>query len=396
MLAPPAFDSLTRRWNWCRPRSCVSGPLLALSVFLMLPLTAAADTLAQRYWVPRDQLSPAEASRVPEFCRGAYRPPAAVTAPVQRLSADSPLLDIAAPGDPVYAEADRGELTLDKEATLSGNVRIVQGSRRLLTDEATVDLQTRKLRIETELTLQDENALLSGQSAVADMDSKTASLTDAQFLLFAADMRGTAEGIEQDETGNKIMNAGSFTRCEPNNRNWRFTSRSLRIAKDDPFATARGAVLRVRDVPVFYTPYIRFPVTDERQSGWLFPNIGYSSEDGLDLAAPYYLNLAPHYDATLVPRYLGKRGLGLEAQFRHLSSWGESVWDGAFLPSDDLFDGTYDKDDFEELFPGERFRPADRWLLGMQHQGGFDDARFGGRFRTQVDYTPRSEPRSRK
>ena len=70
----------------------------------------------------------------------------------------------------------------------------------------------------------------------------------------------------------------------------------------------------MKGVPVFYTPYICFPVKDERQSGFLFPIIEVSGEDGFDLTLPYYLNLAPNYDATLTPRYMAKRGPKLVLQ----------------------------------------------------------------------------------
>lgn len=334
---------------------------------------SSAQTLAQRYWVPRSELTVEQLLAMPSYCAGEYQAPIGVAAPVGGV-----------PGA-IYAQADSVELVIDEQADLKGNVRIIQGTRRLLTQAASVDLTTRKVLMDQPVELQDSDVVLTGRSARADLKTKAATLQGSEFLLLAAAMRGSAGSIEQSPAGDKTMLQSRFTRCEPGNRNWSFSSSSLLVEQDSPFAVAKDAVLRIRDVPVLYLPYLRFPVSDERLSGWLFPTVGFSDEDGFDLAVPYYLNLAPHYDATITPRIMSKRGAGVEAEFRYLSSWGASSIGGALLPKDDEFNGTYDRDDFAELFPGQRFNPADRWLLNLDHQGSI------GQFRTLVDYTAVSD-----
>ncbi len=341
--------------------------------------TQRSGSLAERYWVPRAQLTPEQLLNLPGYCSGHYLPPAVPTQPQAAQGSSDPRTQA------IYAQAQRLEMVVEKQADLTGDVRITQGSRRLTSDAASIDLATRQLNLNQPVLLQDSEVLLQGQTASADLTTKAATLTDAEFLLLGPELRGSATTLDQNAAGDKVMRSGVFTRCEPGNNNWSFRSSSLKVKNESPFAVARNAVLRVRNVPVFYTPYISFPVTDERLSGWLFPTVGYSSEDGFDLAAPYYLNLAPHYDATITPKIMSKRGVGVEAEFRHLSGWGESIIGGGILPEDKLFDGTYDKDDFQELFPGERFEEADRWLLNLEHLGQL------GRFRTLVDYTAVSD-----
>ena len=147
-------------------------------------------------------------------------------------------------------------------------------------------------------------------------------------------------------------------------------------------------MLRVKSVPVFYTPYLKFPISDERVSGFLFPNLSYSDEDGVDLSIPYYFNLSPNYDATVVPRYLSRRGAGGEAEVRHMSSWQNTIVGGAYLPKDDLYNGRLDRDDFEDLGGVPvlgPFDPADRWLAAVDHDGQI------GPLRTLVDFTSVSD-----
>ena len=81
---------------------------------------------------------------------------------------------------------------------------------------------------------------------------------------------------------------------------------------------ADGAVLRFLGVPILAAPRLSFPLTDERKSGWLPPSFGLDSKSGLQLAVPYYWNIAPNRDATLTPQLSSRRGVGLDTEFRYL------------------------------------------------------------------------------
>src|SRR5262249_53673956 len=80
------------------------------------------------------------------------------------------------------------------------------------------------------------------------------------------------------------------------------------------------------------------PLNNERESGFLFPHVGYSERRGFDLGVPYYLNLAPNYDATLEPRVMTKRGGMLGGQFRYLDERSKGEIDFNYVPHDDEAD----------------------------------------------------------
>ncbi|MEM7096791.1 MAG: LPS assembly protein LptD [Pseudomonadota bacterium] len=290
---------------------------------------------------------------------------------------------------PLIAEADSLSHQLDGQSNLSGNVTIEQGNRVIVAQEVQLSEVDRVATFPTGVRMDQPGLSMQGGDATLELNTKQAELVDAQFVLTDVGIRGVARNLQQSESGDLVLQESQFTRCEPQNNGWVLSTDSLLIEEDEVFGTARGAVLRLKSVPVFYSPYLKFPVSDERVSGFLFPNIGYSDEDGLDLSVPYYLNLAPNYDATIVPRYISDRGAGAEAEFRYKSSWQETTFSGALLPEDDLYNGTLDRDDFDDL-GGEPvlgdFDPADRWLGGIHHEGG-----IGSRVRTFVDYTAVSD-----
>jgi len=92
--------------------------------------------------------------------------------------------------------------------------------------------------------------------------------------------------------------------------------------------------MRFKDVPIFYTPYISFPLGDERKSGVLFPSFGHSGSNGFDVEVPYYFNLAPNYDLTVTPGLLTGRGVQLAEDFRYLTAHSHGQFDATFLPND--------------------------------------------------------------
>ncbi|KAG1376897.1 hypothetical protein G6F59_018220 [Rhizopus arrhizus] len=79
-----------------------------------------------------------------------------------------------------------------------------------------------------------------------------------------------------------------------------------------------------------------FPVKKERKSGFLMPTYGTTSQGGFDFSLPYYLNLAPNYDATIQPRYFSKRGMQLGGEFRYLGAGYSGTLDGTYLPNDNI------------------------------------------------------------
>jgi LPS-assembly protein len=118
---------------------------------------------------------------------------------------------------------------------------------------------------------------------------------------------------------------------------------------------ARKARVDFKGVPILYLPYLSFPLSTDRKSGFLIPNVGVSERSGTDISAPYYLNLRPNLDMTLTPRYLSRRGLQLASEVRYLTPRSVGNLDIEYLPNDDEVD-------------------ADRRLASIQHLTRFSDS----------------------
>ena len=324
---------------------------------LIAPL-CVGEELAEGLW-QADSAGDADLFR----CPGRYAAPA-MPFPLDSDSTTFPLLVNAA------AMSSR-----ESRVEADGDVEIRQGNRRLAAGSATYDEAASTVRARGEVRFDEPGLSVRGTEASLDLDSPQAIVEDAEFVLTDLQLRGRAVRIAR--RGEVVeLAAASVTSCPPGDARWQIRARSIRLDAATEIATTRHARLQLGGVPVFYAPYLRFPVTGRRSSGFLVPDI-YDGPDGIDLSVPYYINLAPNYDATLTPRWIAERGFGIEGEFRHRSRWTDTALDAAFLPGDRDYDGEFRRPDAENV-PGG-FSPSDRWSLDIDHRG-----RRGG-FVTAVD-----------
>jgi LPS-assembly protein len=87
-------------------------------------------------------------------------------------------------------------------------------------------------------------------------------------------------------------------------------------------------------VPVLYVPYISFPLSDARQTGFLFPTVGSSSRSGAIVTVPWYWNIAPQQDLTLEPTLYARRGVDAGAEYRLLTASMSGTLNVNYLPHD--------------------------------------------------------------
>ncbi len=109
---------------------------------------------------------------------------------------------------------------------------------------------------------------------------------------------------------------------------WRFVADDIRVNQDEESATLYGSRVEVKDVPIFYMPYMTMPTSNKRKTGVLFPSFSLGSKNGLELDIPVYWNLAPNYDLLTNFHYMQTRGLQLKGDFRYLTetSRGNLQW----------------------------------------------------------------------
>lgn len=303
-------------------------------------------------WIPADQLTSDQKEQMAPYCSGIYSYSAEPTSNTATSDTKSTLAH-----QPAVIAADQIVHGLNGGSRMLGSIEIRQGSRLVTADTLTIGEDQRRLELQDHIEIADAEMVLLAKQAVIDLDGNRSKLEGAYYLLLESGMRGTASFLERDDTNRVKLRQGSFSSCEPNDNSWVFYADNIELDLESGFGSAKHMHLEVAGLPVFYAPYIYFPIDDQRHTGFLMPSFGSSSEGGFEIVTPYYVNLASNYDLTLTPRFMSKRGLLLDTEFRYLGSKYHGRLDLGILPGD--------RGDINPTL-GLSENP-DRWLVGWHH-----------------------------
>jgi len=182
---------------------------------------------------------------------------------------------------------------------------------------------------------------------------------------------GRASLIQRFANRNLLLRDATYTTCAPNDKAWMIRARELNLYEDEGRGTARDAVFEIHDTPVLYVPYMSFPTSKARKSGFLMPTNGYSNIGGVDLSVPYYWNIAPNYDATIVPHVYARRGVMLGGDARFLTEHSSGVLGGHFLPADRAFREYLNV--HQPSYPELQGVSDNRWSLYLREDTAFTD-----------------------
>lgn len=272
----------------------------------------------------------------------------------------------------VHVYADRVDATLDESARFSGNVELRRGNLHLFADELFYNQADNHLDAKGHIHLRkDDGETLLAPLLRYDLDTERGYSEDAQFQFAGSAGRGAAGRIHFEGRDRLQLESVRYTTCPPGRDDWFLKASRLTLDKTEQIGTARNASVTFMRVPIFYSPYLSFPLSDVRKTGLLAPHIGHSSNSGFFLSVPYYFNLAPNYDDTLTARVIEKRGLQLLNEFRYLGSNFSSNLDLEYLPSDRM-----SKSDREALFFSYVHSFSPLWSLTSDIQWVSDSSYF--------------------
>lgn len=255
--------------------------------------------------------------------RGCPLPPAALS-PLQGVE----------PGTAVM-EADAVELEqAESNAIFSGDVRLQHGDMLIGTSRLTYNHARQQLNAEGGVRLERPDIRLFSEELQYNLNTGLGTASEARYQIPEAGGRGRAALIEIPQQDYSRHRQISYTTCLESKEYWQLTAEELELHHDRGLGTVHSARLRVMDMPVVYLPELTFPIDGERHSGFLVPTINFSGGNGLDLTLPYYFNLAPDYDLTLMPRLMSKRGVQLGAEGRFLTARQQGLILAEFVPND--------------------------------------------------------------
>src|SRR6202045_3865431 len=232
------------------PRSSPFWIVIAVSLGGMLPAVRAEDSPCPT------QLGPPAAAPVGEE-RG-------------KPAADDRHIDVT---------SDQAILGIDGNATLTGNVVLRQGEREIRANEVEYDARNSSVSTAGHIDYSDPLVHVTGAggsySAAAGAEFKS-----AEFALRQRAARGSAREMTLTPQGVIRLRGVMFTTCPANDNSWQLQADSIILDTRNRLGTGSDAQIRFMGVPLMYLPWVSFPLSNERKSGFLFPGIGNTLSGG--------------------------------------------------------------------------------------------------------------------
>lgn len=257
---------------------------------------------------------------------------------------------------PIFIRAMTIKGHQDQETDAEGDVELRREGQVLYSDWLRYNQPTDEAHGIGHVRVERQGDVLQGDELKLKLKANEGNLTNPTYQISRpkSKIKGRGDGTELifAGEGHYKLKKASFTTCELGQDDWFIRVRDLDLNRSTNIGTARNATIEFKGVPILYTPWMTFPLSDERKSGFLTPSFGSTGKGGFEFTQPYYFNIAPNYDATFSPRLIARRGLQLNNEFRYLQP-------------------TYSGELGIEYLPNDRAANRDRYLGSLRHRQAF-------------------------
>lgn len=236
--------------------------------------------------------------------------------------ANAQIVDFSA--DTVLYESESEIVTAD------GRVRMDTDGNYLAADRVVWNRKTGQVRAEGNVVVVNpEGDKLVGEDVTLTDDLRDGTIRNLLVVLesggrIAADSGTRTNGVITLD--NAVYSPCPVTTPEgcPKNPSWKITA--TRVERDPSTGRIkfRGGRLSLFGLKLPLLPIFSVGAGGDGGgvTGALFPDIAYSSNNGLELALPYYWRIAPNRDLTITPHVYSKTTPAIEAKYRQLTSLG--------------------------------------------------------------------------
>lgn len=220
--------------------------------------------------------------------------------------------------------------------TAIGNVEISNGDKITKSDKAVYNQNNGWIKINGDISLSDSEigTLYSKSGQVKD------DLTQGQFkdssLIFIDGSYLKSSNIKKENVDVTSSEYSLLSIC-PNDEILQnpdqagkkidaisIKSRKTTIDKKAQRIKTKHGIVRIYNIPIFYSPYISFPTKQaKRKSGFLTPSYVNNSRFGFGIKTPYFVDVAENTNLILTPTIYDQGQVILRTDLKQLLKYGE-------------------------------------------------------------------------
>ena len=238
----------------------------------------------------------------------------------------------------IYMSADNAELIEGGISSLSGNAEIRRKMQQIEANTIDYDEPNDNAALNGEVRYWDETLFLKSKKANLKLDNGHGEFENAEYILTDSRGVGNAERLFVDLGKLTELEKVTYTTCDPENQFWQLSADKISLDHENNWGKAKHVMIKIKKIPIFYSPYMSFPLSKERKSGFLAPGYGATNRNGVEFRTPYYWNISPNMDATFTPRILSDSGIMAMGEYRYLYPNSKGEINLEYLASDNNFE----------------------------------------------------------
>jgi LPS-assembly protein len=258
----------------------------------------------------------------------------------------------------VFVNGQQITVRPDMDLVIQGQASIRRPGLAVRADRVDYDQTQDVVNASGQVRVSRAGSVFIGPRLKLKVDSFQGTFEKPDFELYSSGGYGQAAEVEFVDDKRAIIRQASYTTCrrKPGPEwlpEWLLKATLMRIDEEESTVMVEGVQFRFHDIPVFAAPSVSLPLTNERKSGLLPPLLSIDTVNGLEVAQPYYFDIAPNRDATVTTHVMSQRGIAADTEFRYL----EQGYRGQVRLN---------------LMPSDKLRNDRRWGLSTQHSGSID------------------------
>ena len=208
----------------------------------------------------------------------------------------------------------------DNIVTARGSVVIFSPTYYLSADKIIYDKENETFELFNNVLIMKDNSIQT-QSDYAFVNLKEDSSTQNPLFLYENSNKIWVNSQSSTKEKDLIdLDSSIISSCDCLDPIWSIRASSADYDTEDKWINAYNPRLYIKNVPVFYSPYLGFPTDKTRRTGLLLPTVGFSSTEGIYYSQPIFFAPAQNYDFELVPQVRTNRGYGSYLYYRYADS----------------------------------------------------------------------------
>lgn len=255
----------------------------------------------------------------------------------------------------------------DGTVFVKGHARMKYKEMVITCDEASYNANTNIANLKSNVKIVRKDTTVYGESVIYNFNSQNAKMVNMRMV--SPPIYGKAASAGSEGPNKYVLDSGYVTTCDLEKPHYKLMAKQI-IAYPKVKIVAKNVVMKVREVPVFYFPYLALPLKYKTFPFQIVP--GKSGDWGYYVLGRYRYHLSDRQRGRIILDWYQKRGVGAGVN-HHLSSGEFGEANASLYYLNDEFNKPKNRDELFNKYPERKGLddsrlPQDRYKVELSHK----------------------------